>query len=965
MNRSVCLVALLGAMIGCGGHSAAPAPAPESAPTAQARRPAKPNIDSVPLNRSSASLQPDSATASTPAPPPERPRVAPPAAAYARGWMGLASTGVDAFRKAHPEADGRGVLIGILDTGIDPSAPGLTTTSTGEGKILDLRDFSGEGTVVLQRVAPKGDTLEVAGKRLAGMGRIAALNTQGPYYAGTLREIPLGDAPAADLNGNGMVSDTLPIVVTKATDGWVLFTDTDGDGSLANEKPVHDFLVAHETFGWAPKGRQPPVAAAANFGDSAGAPTLDVFVDTGNHGTFVSGVAAGHDLYGVAGFDGVAPGAQLLGLKIANNAQGGISVTGGMLRAMDYAIRFADRRRMPLVLNMSFGVGNEIEGGARIDRIVDSVLAAHPDLVFAMSAGNDGPGLSTMGFPGSARRVLTAGATVPGAFLRRAPGKTPTDLIAFFSSRGGELAKPDVLAPGFAYSSVPRYDRGGEVKQGTSFSSPHVAGLAALLRSALKQAGIEADARTIKQALMVTARPQSDLPFVDEGAGLPDMESAWRWLQGRRKVPDVAVQAVGHGSDAAYRERGLASARDTVQQFEISRPGASGSTTFTLRSSAPWLRAPKSVTVRGTKGTISVRYSAAALKKPGVYSGVVSGWTTDTLLGPVFRLVNTVVVPHPLGTATLVSAAQLESGGTHRGFFMADSGRPFVVRVASASQDETALASLYEPGGRPFRDRPPPREQEAGADTAAALFEVDARDAQSGVYEADAFALGGSATVSIRVEQSPFRLFARRDGNAAVAELTNVSGEPAEADVAFALIGAERSQQIDTTGSDVIRIPFIAPTWVRGIAVDVEMDREQWGRFTDFGVSLFDSTGSILAKEPMNYAVSRLKTGLPQHGDWPLEVRLFPGFADPSPAQGWKATVTIRLYAETPVVLESDGQRRPHLNLKARESQSVRFAVTAPPGALPQGFGGLGVTVVHAAGEAWTREANLGAPPGR
>jgi hypothetical protein len=241
---------------------------------------------------------------------------------------------------------------------------------------------------------------------------------------------------------------------------------------------------------------------------------------------------------------------------------------------------------------------------------------------------------------------------------------------------------------------------------------------------------------------------------------------------------------------------------------------------------------------------------------------------------------------------------------------------------------------------------------------------VDARDAQSGVYEADAFALGGSATVSMRVEQSPFRLHARRDGNAAVAELTNVSGEPAEADVAFALIGGERSQQIDTTGSDVIRIPFIAPTWVRGIAVDVEMDREQWGRFTDFGVSLFDLTGSILAKEPMNYAVSRLKTGLPQHGDWPLEVRLFPGFADPSPAQGWKATVTIRLYADTPVVLESDGQRRAHLNLKARESQSVRFAVTAPPGALPQGFEGLGVTVVHAAGEAWTREANLGAPPG-
>src|SRR5262249_55315425 len=186
--------------------------------------------------------------------------------------------------------------------------------------------------------------------------------------------------------------------------------------------PVHDFLQGYQTLGWARRGRPAPVALAANFGDNPSVPSLDLFVDTGNHGTFVAGVAAAHDLYGVTGFDGVAPGAQLLGLKIANNAQGGISVTGSMLRALDYAVRFAERRRLPLVLNMSFGVGNEIKGQARIDRLVDSVLAAHPDLVFCVSAGNDGPGLSTMGFPGSAERVLTVGATIPGAFLQQAAG---------------------------------------------------------------------------------------------------------------------------------------------------------------------------------------------------------------------------------------------------------------------------------------------------------------------------------------------------------------------------------------------------------------------------------------------------------------------------------------------------------------------------------------------------------------
>ncbi len=435
-------------------------------------------------------------------------RVAPPEAAYAHGWMPLASTGVDRFLRAQPEADGRGVLIGILDTGIDPGVPGLLTTSTGSPKILDLRDFSDEGAVPLARVVPAGDSIEIGGRRLGGFGRVVALNAAGPYYAGTIAELPLGPPPASDLNGNGVVRDTLPIVVVRATDGWVLLADTDGDGSLAGERPVHDYLTGRETFGWAALGGHPHVNVAANFGADAATPQLDLFFDTGGHGTHVSGIAAGHDLYGVPGFDGVAPGAQLLGLKIANSANGGITTTGSMLRAMDYAITFAEARHLPLVLNMSFGVGNELEGQARIDGIVDSVLAAHPDVVLAISAGNDGPGLSTIGFPGSASRAISVGATLPSSFLPPGPtGARSPDLLAYFSSRGGEVARPDVVTPGVAYSTVPLWNAGDEVEQGTSMASPHAAGLAALLESAASRARRPVSARDVRQALMVTAQP--------------------------------------------------------------------------------------------------------------------------------------------------------------------------------------------------------------------------------------------------------------------------------------------------------------------------------------------------------------------------------------------------------------------------------------------------------------------------
>src|SRR5881296_4296903 len=151
-----------------------------------------------------------------------------------------------------------------------------------------------------------------------------------------------------------------------------------------------------------------------------------------------------------------------------------------MVRAMEYAARFAAQRDLPLVLNMSFGVGNEQEGRAVIDSLVNVFLTAHPDVVFAISAGNDGPGLSTMGFPGSADLALSVGAAYPGAFQRPPQQGVPPvrDVLAWFSSRGGELAKPDVVTPGVAFSSVPRRKTAYEIKGGTSMASPYAAGLA-------------------------------------------------------------------------------------------------------------------------------------------------------------------------------------------------------------------------------------------------------------------------------------------------------------------------------------------------------------------------------------------------------------------------------------------------------------------------------------------------------
>src|SRR5438034_345636 len=164
--------------------------------------------------------------------------------------------------------------------------------------------------VRLTPVTPTGDgTVAVAGRALAGAGRIGRLTTATTWYAGVLAERPLGKVPGADLNADGTNSDAFSVIVVKATDGWVAFIDTNLDGSFEDEMPLHDYRQGRETIALGTK----PITLAANFGESSGVPTLAFVFDNNAHGTHVAGIAAGHTLFNVAGFDGVAPGAQLLG----------------------------------------------------------------------------------------------------------------------------------------------------------------------------------------------------------------------------------------------------------------------------------------------------------------------------------------------------------------------------------------------------------------------------------------------------------------------------------------------------------------------------------------------------------------------------------------------------------------------------------------------------------------------------
>src|SRR5258708_21979193 len=105
-----------------------------------------------------------------------------------------------------------------------------------------------------------------------------------------------------------------------------------------------------------------------------------------------------------------------------------------------------------------------------------------------------------------------------------------------FSSRGGELAKPDIVSPGTAVSTVPDYVFGDRYN-GTSMSSPYTTGCCALLISGMKQMFTDytPNANDIKRALEFGATPFPNAILLDEGSGMINVPKAFEYLSGWQK----------------------------------------------------------------------------------------------------------------------------------------------------------------------------------------------------------------------------------------------------------------------------------------------------------------------------------------------------------------------------------------------------------------------------------------------
>jgi len=141
-----------------------------------------------------------------------------------------------------------------------------------------------------------------------------------------------------------------------------------------------------DLFGWGPDGK---VIGGYNFIQENQLP-----LDNNGHGTQVAGViAADGEKFGVA------PKAKILAYKVSEDGEGVSSEL--IIRAIEKAIEDeAD------IINISLGVNKT---NSKIERAVN--LALEKEIFVVTAAGNDGPGLESIGSPGRNFGSVTVGAT--------------------------------------------------------------------------------------------------------------------------------------------------------------------------------------------------------------------------------------------------------------------------------------------------------------------------------------------------------------------------------------------------------------------------------------------------------------------------------------------------------------------------------------------------------------------------
>ena len=468
-------------------------------------------------------------------------------------YMPTGETGSVTFKQAHPDWDGRGVTIGIMDTGVDLDNPALLTTSAGERKIVDWFTatdplFDGDGTW-------RAMLTDVTGPQFSYQGQPWTAPRAGAFKINRFNEgITAGSALGGDVNRDGDTTDLFGVLYDPVShDTWV---DVNQDRDFTNDggamRPyVQNFQVGHfgtDNPATAVREQMPFVVEYREDVDvtPAGLPGVADFVNIGiiedQHGSHVAGITAANNMFGNDNLDGQAPGAKLVSARACSWGGGCTSaaLTDGMVELV--VNRHVD------VVNISIGGLPALNDGNNARAELYDRLINDYGVQLVISAGNDGPGINTVGDPSVANNVISVAAGISKETWLANYGSVTRDPYQLFnfSSRGPREDggfKPTVTAPGSAISTTPLWQPGVSVPDagyalppgyqmlnGTSMAAPQTTGGVALLLSAAKANGQAVTPAAMRRAIVSSASWIDGLPAYAQGNGQLNVPGAWDLL---------------------------------------------------------------------------------------------------------------------------------------------------------------------------------------------------------------------------------------------------------------------------------------------------------------------------------------------------------------------------------------------------------------------------------------------------
>lgn len=477
-------------------------------------------------------------------------------------YLPIGDTGAAQFVAAHPTWDGRGVTIGIVDTGVTFDHPSLQTTSTGERKIVDwvtgTDPFTDNDPTWVNMAA------QVSGATFSFSGTTYTAPAAGSFRIGVLSEndARLGGELGKNLNRDADTTDKYAVLWNTTTnDVWV---DANTNNSFADEPAMTDYKVRNDVGTFGVDNPATPVLESMSFVVQTDGRNkfVNIGIVSGAHGSHVAGIAAGKSLFG-GSMNGAAPGAKIVSSRAC------MFVAGCTAHALFEGMIYVAKQANADVINMSIGGLPALNDGNNARAFLYSDLIEKYNVQMFISAGNSGSGLNTIGDPSVATKVMSMGAYITDDTWRSNYGSdsTQADNVHPFSSRGPREDggfKPQAVAPGAAISTTPLWQTGGPVPgtyalppgyamfNGTSMASPQGAGVGALLVSAAQQAGAQHQPAQIRQALISSSRYLTGYTAADQGNGLLDTAAAWDLLKTNIKTADISSAVENHSPLAAY-----------------------------------------------------------------------------------------------------------------------------------------------------------------------------------------------------------------------------------------------------------------------------------------------------------------------------------------------------------------------------------------------------------------------------